>query len=83
MSVSNETTALNGIAAAELVPTTERIDQPRAAAVAPTARSSLDLPMPAAPEMSTASGGSRSSRSKIASSSGARPTRGQGFTPVV
>ena len=30
MSVSNETTALNGIAAAELVPTTERIDQPRA-----------------------------------------------------
>ena len=82
-SVSNETTALKGIEAAALVPTTGWIDQPRRSARAPTSRSSLDLPTPAAPAMTTATGGSASSRSKIAASSGDRPTRGHGFTPEV
>ena len=79
--VRSETTAPNGIDAAALVPT---VDRPAgSAARAPTSRSSLDFPTPAAPPTSTAIGGSRSSRSRIAVDSAARPTRGQGFTSVV
>ena len=46
-----------------------------------TSRSSRDLPTPASPSMTTATGGSRSSRSKIPANSAARPTSGQSFTP--